>query len=374
MSDKLNLTAVLNGLGQSVLIFGADNRLLQANLQAASLLGTDLSLIRERGWSALVELFDADLSDPKHRLDAVRQRALTSERPVRFHIMRNGEYVPCSASVITADEGQLYTLVTLEPSDWSIVTEVMNRFRKEMRDALESTTGHIALITKTLYGKDDDVAAQRLAKRIGGFAHLIAVHMKRAERLMDLLTRLEDVRTGRIRQIVQQERRKIDLADFMEDFIEALDDGSLLDPETEQQEARLRVKVSVPDGLYAYAVRSYLTICLRELIRNAMMYSLRGTPINIRIVARQNNIQIEVTDEGYGVRESDWGRVFKAFERARQPQIISEFGYGLALHLCKHEVETMNGRLWFSSQENVGTTFSVMLPMWRDISSSSPSP
>jgi len=77
-------------------------------------------------------------------------------------------------------------------------------------------------------------------------------------------------------------------------------------------------------------------------------------------------VQISIKDEGYGVREKERERVFAPFQRARQPQIISEFGYGLALYLCKHEVEAMNGKLWFDSEEKVGSTFSVKLPAWRE--------
>jgi len=366
MSDPLTTQGILDALGQGVLIFGADNRLLRSNLQAAALLGTDLSLIRDRGWAALTELFDTDLHEADQRLDAVRRRALSSEKPVRFHVYRSGEYLPCSASIINASDGQLYTLVSLEPTDWRVVADVLDRFRREMRDAVESTIGHIALINKTLFRPDDDEPTQRLGRRMGGFARLIAVHMSRAERLMGLLERLEALRIGRTRTLVQAERRSVELSDFMEDFVESLDDNSLLDPESEKQDARARLTISVPAGLRAYVVRRYLSNALRELVRNAMMYSLRGTPITLRAVARNNAIQIDISDEGYGIRESDWGRVFQPFMRGNQPQIISEFGYGLALHLCKHEIEAMNGRIWFTSQENVGTTFSIMLPMWRE--------
>jgi signal transduction histidine kinase len=49
---------------------------------------------------------------------------------------------------------------------------------------------------------------------------------------------------------------------------------------------------------------------------------------------------------------------------------MAEFGYGLAMYLCKSEVEAMNGRIWFESEEGVGTTFSIKLPAWSDDSSS----
>jgi K+-sensing histidine kinase KdpD len=80
-----------------------------------------------------------------------------------------------------------------------------------------------------------------------------------------------------------------------------------------------------------------------------------------------------VIDEGYGIRAKEFERVFAQFQRARQPQIIGEFGYGLSLYLCKHEVEAMNGKIWFQSEEAVGTTFSFKLPAWREDSTAASS-
>ncbi len=52
--------------------------------------------------------------------------------------------------------------------------------------------------------------------------------------------------------------------------------------------------------------------------------------------------------------------------RARQPQVIAEFGYGLSLYLVKMELEAMGGGIWFSSEEGVGTTFSFKLQLATD--------
>jgi signal transduction histidine kinase len=103
---------------------------------------------------------------------------------------------------------------------------------------------------------------------------------------------------------------------------------------------------------------------------------MKATPIIIMAQTSPQNqsVQIDVIDEGYGIRAKEFERVFASFQRARQPQILGEFGYGISLYLCKHEVEAMNGKIWFESEEGVGTTFSLKLPMWRDDSSSSSSP
>jgi signal transduction histidine kinase len=79
-------------------------------------------------------------------------------------------------------------------------------------------------------------------------------------------------------------------------------------------------------------------------------------------------VQIDVIDQGYGIRAKEADRVFAPFQRARQPQIIGEFGYGLSLYLAKAEVEAMGGRIWYESEEGVGSTFSVKLPTWKELS------
>lgn len=370
MNTLPDTQAILDGLGHGILMFNSAGRLSQYNRAAGAILGTDLNTIRLEGWPAAVSLFNAGLEDTEERLEAVRQRALESPVPVRFRILRSGLFVPCWASAITAVDGQIYIMVTIDVPDWRFVAHVVERFRKEMREAVHSTLGHIEIIHKTMK-VEDDPAAQKIARRIGGFTRLIGLHMSRAERLMTLLERLEDIRTGNVREIVRRDRRKIVLADFMEDFLEQLEEVELLDPETEQHDFRGRIKIELEENLAITASTRYLVLTLQELLRNAIMYSLRGTPILVRMQGRGDAIQIDVTDEGYGVRAKEWDRVFQPFERARQPQIISEFGYGLALHLCKNEIEAMNGRLWFSSEENVGTTFSVTLPAWREDAASS---
>ncbi len=189
------------------------------------------------------------------------------------------------------------------------------------------------------------------------------------------MARLESIRSGKLAEAVRSERHKINLADFVEDYVESLDEIDLIDPETEAQDYRARITTSIPDGLMVDASPARLTDILHDLLRNAIMYSMKASPMIIMAQASAQNqsVQIDVIDEGYGIRAKEFERVFAQFERARQPQIIGEFGYGLSLYLCKYEVEAMNGKIWFQSEEGVGTTFSFKLPTWREDQSGSSS-
>jgi signal transduction histidine kinase len=371
--SKLDFKAVLDGLGQGVLIFGSNGRLVLENLAARNLLGTDLNLIRDKGWEAASALFNSRQTNPDAMIEAVRDKALESPRPVRSYIFRSGEHIPCWVAAIQDESGEVYTMITLDVPDWSVVTSLLETFRTEMRDAIHSTQGHLDLIGQTIEHHKPDTGIEVLGKRINGFTRLINVHMHRVSRLMEMLDRLQDIRTGQTREIIRRRRRKIVLAEFIEDFIEELDETMLVDPETETHDYRSRLKVDVPDGLAVVVSSLYLTRILRDLLRNAIMYSIKASAINITAQAKNHNVQIDVSDEGYGIRERERERIFEAFQRARQPQIIAEFGYGLSLYLCKHEVEAMNGRMWFESEEGVGTTFSFLVPQWHEESASASS-
>jgi two-component system sensor histidine kinase SenX3 len=373
MALKLETQAILDALGHGVLIFSSDGKLVQHNIMAGTILGTDLNVIKSEGWSMALELFDTGLQSMDLKLDAVKEKALASERPVRFKIYRSGAYIPCWAAALNGDDGEVYTMLTLDVPDWELVSNVIDRFRTEMRDAVDSTVGHINLINRTM-GMDKDTQDQtsiKLARRIGGFTKLIEIHMNRAGRLISMLDRLQDIRVGTIRDQIRDTRKKVDLSEFMEDFIEVLDEIQLLDPEAESHDFRSRIKTEIPEDLAVNVSAAYLNSALREILRNAIMYSLIGTPITIKAHKKNNNVQIDVRDEGYGIRQKEYERIFEPFSRARQPQVIAEFGYGLALYLCKTEIEAMNGRLWFNSDEGVGTTFSMMLPLWKDSDSAS---
>lgn len=375
LDKQLQYQAILDGLGQGVLIFDSENRLVVDNLAARTILGADLKLIRASGWAAAATVFNARTNDPEDNVETARKRALESARPVRFHIYRAGEYVPCWAAAVHGESGDIFTLITIEVPDWTAMTDILTQFRAEVQNAAESSQGHINLILQSLKQIKPGESVEQLGRRIGGFVQLIATHTHRVERLMNLLHRLELIRTGKLPEVIRKERRKIVLDEFIEDFIEGLDEVQLLDPETETQDYRSRIKTTVGDGLVVFASPSRLTTILHDILRNAIMYSMKATPIIIMAQTSPQNqsVQIDVIDEGYGIRAKEFERVFASFQRARQPQILGEFGYGISLYLCKHEVEAMNGKIWFESEENVGTTFSFKLPLWRDDSSSSSS-
>ena len=361
--------AVLDALGQGVMIFDDNGRLVIHNQTVETVLGqNDLKLIHAEGWTAAAVLFNS--GHQGSGVDAVRQHAMSTKQPERFRFYRHGEFIPCWIAPVCSKADTMYTMITLDVPDWTMVDELVGLFQNQVKEAVEATQGHINLVNASIQRMGPDDPVKDLRKRIGGFNRLIATHMYRTGTLIDMLERLQALRTGQLAGDVRDHRRQIWLDDFVEDFIEDLDAATLLDPETDPEDFRSRLHYDATDSLAVDASPQHLAVILRDVVRNAIMYSMKATPVKIIASALGDNVvQIDVIDEGYGIRAKEIDKVFQPFARARQPQIIAEFGHGLSLYLCKQEVEAMNGAMWFSTEEQVGSIFSIKLPRWQDSSS-----
>ncbi len=361
-SRNPDLQAVLDGMGQGILVFAPDGKLVVENLAARTMLNTDLSVVRQAGWSAAAVLFNQQIPDPKQTLDAARTQALTVGRPIRFRTYRTGEVMPCWVAGVPGANGTLYTMLTMEQPDWQPVAEILERFNEELRTAVDSANGHTRLIAQVLNTRKPDDTPEQLAKRVVGFTRLVDIQMVRSSRLLGMVERLSAIRVGTLREQVRAGRRPIGLETYLEDLIEDVNKALVIDPETVVADVRSRLSLILAPSLSIEASPNHLMRVLHDILANAIMYSMRATPVRVNVYRKGGVVQIDISDEGYGIRNGERERVFAPFQRARQPQIMGEFGYGLSLYLCKHEVEAMNGRIWFDSTEGSGTTFSITLP------------
>jgi signal transduction histidine kinase len=106
-------------------------------------------------------------------------------------------------------------------------------------------------------------------------------------------------------------------------------------------------------------LRSILT----NLISNAVKYSLAGSTVEVRLICRDNTAVFEIQDHGIGIPKDDQPRLFELFHRASNASLIR--GTGLGLAIVRECVAHHQGKIDFTSQEGVGTTFIVTLPFKR---------
>jgi PAS domain S-box-containing protein len=97
-----------------------------------------------------------------------------------------------------------------------------------------------------------------------------------------------------------------------------------------------------------------------NLVSNAIKYG-EGKPIRITVRVEAGNARLMVSDEGVGIANGDQARIFERFERAVPSEHYG--GFGLGLWIARNIVEAHGGSIRVTSEEGVGSTFTVELPL-----------
>jgi PAS domain S-box-containing protein len=100
---------------------------------------------------------------------------------------------------------------------------------------------------------------------------------------------------------------------------------------------------------------------ITNLLSNAIKYSPLKSTVRIRSHRHDDQVVLEIEDQGIGIPMEDQKHLFERFFRAKN--VLNLQGTGLGLNIVKRYVDLMGGRIDFISAENKGTTFIVSLPM-----------
>lgn len=103
-----------------------------------------------------------------------------------------------------------------------------------------------------------------------------------------------------------------------------------------------------------------LTNVLLNLLSNAIKYSPQESPIELITRVSEEDVIVEVKDHGIGIPHNEQKHLFERFFRAHNATNIQ--GTGLGLNIVKKYVKLMNGTIAFQSEENRGSTFTVIFP------------
>ncbi|MCG9971908.1 PAS domain-containing sensor histidine kinase [Christiangramia crocea] len=104
-----------------------------------------------------------------------------------------------------------------------------------------------------------------------------------------------------------------------------------------------------------------LELILSNLLGNAIKYSPENTVIKFDVKIKEGNIIFEVEDQGRGIPEKDQKHIFERYFRAENA--LLDQGTGIGLNIAKAHLENLNGSIHFTSKENVGTKFTVEVPV-----------
>lgn len=186
------------------------------------------------------------------------------------------------------------------------------------------------------------------------------------------------------------QRAPVEIAEIVESVL------SIHQPRAESKAIDLRAQVT-PSLPFIEADRNQLVQMLTNLVSNALNYTMEGGRVWVsafQVQVRQGMaypvegeeknlmlplgrvhdgtwIVLRVSDTGIGIPEEDRERIFDRFYRGKVEDLGIP-GTGLGLPIVKEILDMHNGHIFVESEEGVGSTFTVLLPVPSTIPAKQP--
>ncbi len=237
-------------------------------------------------------------------------------------------------------------------------SEAKSRFLASVSHELRSPVNSVLGLARLLLDPSGDPLTQAQRKELG----LVQGAAKELLGLVNELLDLAKAESGRL----EPEIAPVDLAEMFSDLRGTL--RPLVRP-------GVALRVESPPGPPIETDRILLTHVLRNLLVNAVKFTLRGSVTLSARLSAPYRIEIAVSDTGVGIAPADQPRVFEEFFQVRGPLQAGQNGTGLGLPYARRVSETLGGELRLESELGRGSTFTVALPTrWEPLLGAARSP
>ena len=321
--------------------------ILDALPEASVVLNPDNSFSYSSQLARLIPLFHNGKIEYEQLLEQIEKARATGRIVEKeYDLVHPDAAVPWSVRVRVAPISSRHTLVLLEDRTRVLQADATRReFVVNASHELKTPVGAISLLAETIHDNADDVQA------VETFSTQLVKESRRLTKLVYEIISLARLQDGRL---PAKPRSML--------VIEAINDA-LDQVATAAEDANITVNTHFPQGedVLVYADLELLTSALQNLLENAIRYSDSGGQVDITL--RENdNVVIEVADNGIGISEEDQKRIFERFYRVDPARSRSTGGTGLGLSIVKHVVSDLNGSIHVNSKPGEGATFTIILP------------
>jgi two-component system, OmpR family, sensor histidine kinase SenX3 len=211
---------------------------------------------------------------------------------------------------------------------------------------LQTPIGAISLLAETLIDETDPDTIRRLANRLGNESQRLS-HM-----VNDVLA-LSRLESGKVSEFVE-----CDMSEVVRQAVERV--------EPQANAAGLAIEVSFQFGSMVWGDAVLLTVAVENLLTNAIKYSDRGEPIEVRVAVQDRNgkrvVITSVIDQGIGIPIRERQRIFERFYRVDRARATNTGGTGIGLAMVRHIAVAHDGEISVDSLEGVGSTFTLAIP------------
>lgn len=345
--------AVLQSIGDGIVVTDSEGRIIMLNHAAEELLGV---IEREVLEKAIIDV--VKISDEKGNLVPKESRPVKialgegkSTRGVYYYNRPDGTRFPATATVtpIVLNEAIIGSVrvihdITREKEIDQMKTEFISLASHQLRTPLTS----INWFSEMLIAGD----AGALNTEQVDFINNIHTSTQRMIDLVNSLLNISRIESGRLRV----DPKPTNLREIVDKVLFELKPRI----SAKKQHIVVHSENSLPPIMIDPKLISQVYL---NLISNAVKYTHEEGDISISIYQKEDAIISQITDCGYGIPKADHSKIFTKFFRSINISKYEPDGTGLGLYLVKAIIDLSGGTIWFESDENIGTTFWFSLPV-----------
>ncbi len=356
--------AILQSLNDAVIVFSTDRSIILANAAAERILAKPIDELVTQSFDELLSSLNIKLpGDPlgdvlanpsDHNGD---QRAIT--------IKRGPQSLSISLVPVLTERGELLGAcligrdITREVESDRLKTEFIGTVSHELRTPMTSIKGYTQLLAMGSLGEVNPTQKEFLTTITTNAERMIAI-------INDLLD-ITKIETGSVD--LQPSRMHV------AEVLSAVVSSNRLDLSQREHELALNLSPNLP---LLWGDPERLRQVVQNILTNAIKYTPRGGKIAVTareiavgdIPAKQREglplnrrfIAIAIQDTGVGIDPAEHERIFERFYRTENPLKIEAGGTGLGLSLVRPLLSLMGGRIWVTSTDGQGSTFTFTMP------------
>jgi len=251
-----------------------------------------------------------------------------------------------TVNVIPLIREQLVLVLLSDESQAQRIHDVRRDFVANVSHELKTPIGALLLLSEAVLGAKDDPAA------VEKFATRMQIESKRLTDLVQEIINLSRLQDSDPLSVPSE----LNVQDLVSEAIDQSQVGA---------DSR---KIEILSGEIANGVvlgdRDQIIMAIQNLVENAVNYSPEGTKVTVSSIVKNGIITISITDQGIGIPEIEKDRIFERFYRVDPARSRQSGGTGLGLSIVKHVATKHGGEVSVWSVENVGSTFSLKLPLF----------
>jgi signal transduction histidine kinase len=248
---------------------------------------------------------------------------------------------------------ELEELVTLRTQALAEANEELMNLQKDKDAFLAVLTHDMRTPLTSIQGYASILSVQPLSQEQQTSMAKVILH--NGETLLDIVNNMLEIEQMKSATALVLERSIFDLTHLVEMAKEAT--------QTQAMEKSIQLACQTADvPIMVYADKKKIERVLLNLTSNAIKYTPREGHVWLRAAANGLYAIIEITDDGYGIPEDELAYIFDTYRRVKEHEHLA-VGTGLGLTIVKSLVEAHEGHISVQSQLDVGSTFTVKIPL-----------